>query len=150
MLNKILNAYDWYDHPEGLKFVETHRDEYRTSGHWLLLPKAISAFHRVFNNEEIWYIHQGSLILHIIDASGKLSTRRLGVDLEKGEEPVISVPINCWQAAELPEGLEYAFGSVACAPAFVFEQFEIAERVKLKSEYPEYAELIERLTLINE
>jgi hypothetical protein len=38
MIDDILAAYDWFDHPDGPKFVETHRDEHRTSGHWLFPP----------------------------------------------------------------------------------------------------------------
>ncbi len=147
MLNKLLSSFDWYQHPEGLKFVETHRDEHRTSGHWLMLPGAMSAFHRVLNNEELWYLHQGRITLHIIDANGRLITRVLGNDLSAGEEPVIAVPINCWQAAEIEPGVPYGFGSVVCAPAFRFELFEIAERQSLIAQYPEHAEVITRLTM---
>jgi hypothetical protein len=147
MIDTLLSSYQWYDHPEGLKFVETHRDEYRSSGHWLLLPGSFSAFHRVLNNNELWFIHEGRIILHIIDSEGRLSTHILGGDLTSGELPVISVPINCWQAAEIEQGIPYGFGSVVCAPAFRFEQFEIADRKNLLIKYPDHAELITRLTL---
>ena len=147
MIDTWLSSYQWYDHPEGLKFVETHRDEYRSSGHWLLLPGSFSAFHRVLNNNELWFIHKGRIILHIIDSDGRLSTHILGDDLTSGEVPVISVPINCWQAAEIEQGISYGFGSVVCAPAFRFEKFEIADRKNLLIQYPDHAELITRLTL---
>jgi len=147
MIDTLLSSYQWYDHPEGLKFSETHRDEYRSSGHWLLLPGSFSAFHRVLNNDELWLIHEGRIILHIIDSEGRLSTHILGADLTSGELPVISVPINCWQAAEIEQGIPYGFGSVVCAPAFRFEQFEIADRENLLIKYPNHAELITRLTL---
>jgi len=147
MIDILLSRYKWYDHPEGLKFVETHRDEYRTSGHWLLLPGSFSAFHRVLNNDELWFIHQGRIILHIIDVEGRLSTHFLGSDLSLGELPVVSIPINCWQAAEIEPGIPYGFGSVVCAPSFRFEQFEMAERKSMLMKYPDYAELITRLTL---
>ncbi|MBI5381252.1 MAG: cupin domain-containing protein [Opitutae bacterium] len=147
MLEKLLRSYAWYDHPEGLKFVETHRDEFRTSGHWLMLPGAFSAFHRVNNNEELWYIHQGRITLHIIEPDGRLSTRKLGADLSAGEEPALAVPQHCWQAAEIEPGVPYAFGSVVCAPAFQFTQFEIAERAALLAQYPAYRDVITRLTL---
>ena len=147
MIDTLLRSYQWYDHPEGLKFVETHRDEYRSSGHWLLLPGSFSAFHRVLNNNELWLIHEGRIILHIIDSEGRLSTHILGDDLTSGELPVISVPINCWQAAEIEQGIPYGFGSVVCAPAFRFERFEVADRKNLLMKYPDYAEVITRLTL---
>jgi len=146
MPNKIQNKYEWYAHPEGLKFVETHRDEFRTSGHWLMLPNTFSAFHRVTNNEELWYIHQGAITLYIIDEAGRLTVRKLGSDIGAGEEPVVSVPIHCWQAALIECGVPFAFGSVVCAPAFQFELFEIADRKELLARYPDHAEIITKLT----
>jgi hypothetical protein len=53
MLSEILTAYPWYDHPEGLKFVETHRDAHRTSGHWLLLLGKFSTFHKWVGGDEL-------------------------------------------------------------------------------------------------
>jgi predicted cupin superfamily sugar epimerase len=147
MLNALLRSYEWYDHPEGLKFVETHRDVARTSGHWLLLPGSFSAFHRVLNNEELWYIHEGRITLHIIDGDGVLRSRVLGSNVAAGEAPVIAVPVNCWQAAEIDPATSYGFGSVVCAPAFAFGQFEIARRKDLLEAHPGHAELITRLTL---
>ena len=47
MIEDILAAYDWFDHPEGLKYVQTYGDAYRNCGHWLFLPGIISAFHKV-------------------------------------------------------------------------------------------------------
>ncbi|MDE2059871.1 MAG: cupin domain-containing protein [candidate division NC10 bacterium] len=147
MLDQLIKRYDWYDHPEGLKFVETHRDEYRTSGHWLMLPGTFSAFHRVLNNEELWYIHYGKITLHTIDTRGRLRSLTLGPDVSAGESPVIAVPKNCWQAAEIGDGVPYAFGSVVCAPAFRFELFEIGNRQCLIEKFPRYGEVISRLTM---
>ncbi|MBZ0167887.1 hypothetical protein MELA_01676 [Candidatus Methylomirabilis lanthanidiphila] len=147
MLDTLITRYDWYDHPEGLKFVETHRDEYRTSGHWLMLPGTCSAFHRVLNNEELWYIHYGRITLHIIDTTGSLKSLTLGRDILAGEYPVIAVPKNCWQAAEIDEGVPYAFGSVVCAPAFHFELFELGHRQSLIEQFPQHGDVITRLTL---
>lgn len=147
MLKQLLNNYTWYDHPEGLKFVETHRDEFRTSGNWLLLPGAISAFHRVLNNAELWIIQHGSIKLHILGPDGQLVTHKLGLNLEDGEESVVSVPVGYWQAAELETKADFGFGAVICAPAFAFTLFEMAPRAALVKQHPQHEELIRRLTL---
>lgn len=146
ILDNLLQSYNWYDHPEGPKFVETHRDEYRTSGHWLFLPGAISAFHQVLNNEELWLIHQGRLLIHVIDPEGKHMIHRLGNDVNTGEKPVISVPKGYWQAAELAADEDFAFGTNVCAPCFEFDLFKLASRAELTKEFPEHRELITRLT----
>jgi predicted cupin superfamily sugar epimerase len=146
MLDDFLARYEWFDHPDGPKFVETHRDQYRTSGHWLFLPETFSSFHRLGNNEELWLIHAGRLHVHVLEPTGRHSVLRLGLDVAAGEQPVAIVPLGYWQAAELPEGVPFAFGTNVCAPPFSFETFSIASRLTLTSEYPEHAELIHRLT----
>ncbi len=146
MLKDIQAAYDWYDHPEGMKFVETHRDACRTSGHWLVLPGAVSTFHRWTGGEELWLIHVGSLALHVIEPSGAHTLVRLGGDVAAGERPVAAVPASCWQAAELPDGVEFAFGTVVCAPPFSFDQLVTGDAARLQAEFPEHRALIRRLT----
>lgn len=148
MLEKLLSSYDWFDHPDGPKFVETHRDPYRSSGHWLFLPGAFSSFHRVDNNEEIWAIHLGRLIVHVLEPDGIHTILRLGTDLEAGERPVVTVPARYWQAAEIPEGVEFAFGTNVCAPAFSFSEFAIATRDELLNQFPQHEDIIIRLTRI--
>jgi predicted cupin superfamily sugar epimerase len=146
MIDDILAAYDWFDHPDGPKFVETHRDEYRSSGHWLFLPGAFSSFHQVFNNEELWLIHEGRLLVHVLEPAGTHHLLRLGADFAAGERPVVAVPAGYWQAAELPEGTPFAFGTNVCAPSFSFEEFKIARREDLLRDFPDHADLIMRLT----
>jgi predicted cupin superfamily sugar epimerase len=145
-VDDLLAGYDWYDHPEGPKFVETHRDAHRTSGHWLFLPGVFSAFHRVLNSEELWLIHGGRLLVHVLDPDGVHRVLRLGSDLARGERPVVSVPAGWWQAAELPEGTPFAFGTNVCAPAFSFEQFVPECRAELLQDFPAHVDLIMRLT----
>lgn len=145
-LSDILAAYDWYDHPDGPKFVEVHRDEHRTAGHWLFLPGTFSSFHRVLNGEELWLIHAGKLHVHVIESSGKHTLLRLGLDLRSGERPVAAVPAGHWQAAELPADAPFAFGTNVCAPPFSFDQFSIAERDVLIRQYPAHNTLVHRLT----
>ncbi|MEW6130631.1 MAG: cupin domain-containing protein [Acidobacteriota bacterium] len=146
MLNKILTSYDWFDHPDGPKFVETHRDTYRTVGHWLFLPQSFSAFHRVENNEEIWAIHSGRLLIHILEPPGQHKIFRLGMDFNNGERPVVTVAKGVWQAAEIPAGVEFAFGTNICAPPFSFAEFSIAKRETLVQQFPQHEESILRLT----
>ena len=143
-LRRLLGSYAWYDHPEGPKFVETHRDALRTSGHWLFLPGAISAFHQVLDGDELWLVHRGSLLIHVIDPGGSLTTHRLG--LGDGEKSVASVPSGHWQAAELSPGETLTFGSNVCAPPFEYERFRLGERDDLLTAFPQHAELVRRLT----
>ncbi len=144
-VEELLSMYSWYDHPDGPKFVETHRDAHRTSGHWLFLPGAVSYFHKVTNNEELWLIHAGRLLLHVLNPDGSYQLLRLGLDYGADERPVQAVPCGSWQAAELPEGTPFAFGANVCAPAFSFDEFGIAGLDELLKQYPAQAEVIRRL-----
>lgn len=146
MLKDILAEYDWFDHPDGPKFAEIDRDQYRSAGHWLFLPKLFSSFHRVNNSEEIWAIHLGRLLVHVLEPGGAHKVIRLGTDFEAGERPVAIVPTGYWQAAELPEGVEFAFGTNICAPPFLYSEFSIADRSDLLMQFPQHGELIKRLT----
>lgn len=148
MLDDILNAYEWFDHPDGpYKFVETHREAHFTSGHWLFLPGSFSSFHKVTNNEELWLIHFGKVLVHVLDPNNGYQILRLGTDVGIGERPVVSVPVNCWQAAEIAEGTPFAFGTNVCAPPFSYDEFAIAQREDLLRDYPDHKDLIIRLTL---
>ncbi len=145
-LEDVLKAYPWFDHCEGPKFVETHRDAHRTSGHWLFIPPAISRFHKVTNNEEIWAIHAGRLLLYLLGPDGAVQTLRLGLDFAAGERPVQTVPIGWWQAAELPPGEPFAFGTNVCAPCFQYTNLKVANCGELQRAFPAHADLIRRLT----
>lgn len=146
MLNEILASYDWFDHPDGPKFVETHRDECRSSGHWLFLPGVFSSFHKVLNNEELWLIHTGRLLVHVLDPDGAHHILRLGTDFAAGERPAVAVPAGYWQAAEIPENTPFAFGTNVCAPSFSYEEFNIANREELLRDFPNHKDLIIQLT----
>ncbi len=136
MLDDILTAYDWFDHPDGPKFVETHRNAHRTSGHLLFLPGVFSSFHKVFNNDELWIIHIGKLLIQIIDPSGEHCTLQLGTNFKIGERPVLVVPAGYWQVAEILDGVSFAFGTNICAPSFSFDEFSIGGRKELISKFP--------------
>lgn len=147
LLKSLLTTYRWFDHPEGMKFVEVEGNAQRSVGHWLFQPGSVSMFHRVRNGDEIWAIHAGSLRLHLIDpAAGEHREVRLGMSVQAGERPVAMVPAGHWQAAELPEGVPLAFGSNVCAPGFSYDALELARRDELSAAFAPHAELITRLT----
>lgn len=146
VIDEIQAAYDWFRHPDGPLFVETHRDAHRTSGHFLFLPGVFSSFHKVENSEELWLIHAGRLRVHVLDPASGHRELRLGLHLEDGDRPVVSVPAGCWQAAEIESGVPFAFGSNVCAPGFSFEAFAIADREELLREFAAHRDLILRLT----
>lgn len=150
-------------HPEGGYFNEIYRSgelfeasvlperykgsrAFSTSIYFLLEGKQFSSFHRLLS-DEIWNFYDGSSVkISIITPGGKIEERVLGNDLDKNESLQTVVERNNWFGAELVD--KTSFGLIGCtvAPGFSFEDFEIGDRNKLLKNYPEYSEVILRLT----
>lgn len=77
-----------------------------------------------------------------IDTEGNLVVHNLSPD---GEMQVVIQPEE-WFAAKIPSKNGFCLVGCAVAPAFTFENFELADKNELSRQYPQYAELIERLT----
>jgi len=56
------------------------------------------------------------------------------------------VPAGAWQGARLARGGKYALLGTTVAPGFDFQDFEVGERNSLMAEFPQYANLIRKLT----
>ncbi|MBC7391663.1 MAG: cupin domain-containing protein [Opitutaceae bacterium] len=149
-------------HPEGGFYRETYRsldllpentidrfpsDRNIATAIYFLLPSGkFSAFHRIFS-DELWFFHAGTtLLIHSLDRINGLQTHRLGLDLDKGEQPQITIPARYWFGAQVENSNSYALVSCTVAPGFDFLDFEMGKREKLSEEYPENKELIKKLT----
>ena len=81
----------------------------------------------------------------MIRTDGELIEKQLGLNIEKGETPQVLVPKDyIFGSAMNNEG----FSLVGCmvAPGFDFKDFELFERKDLLEKYPNYREVIEKLT----
>lgn len=150
-------------HVEGGAFRETYRSELAvprtvlplffqgdrnvsTSIYFLLAAGQFSAFHRIAS-DEVWHFYSGDpLLVHEICHNGRLITHLLGSNPEKGESFQTVVKAGSWFASVPAPGSEYALVGCTVAPGFDFADFELANRVTLSGQYPEHAELIEKLT----
>ena len=136
-------------HPEGGWYRQVYgNDESGTKKistiYYMLCDGDFSAFHRLHNVVEIWYYHAGEpLDIHVITPDGELKTHHLSADAEM---QVVIEPEQ-WFAAELPGKKEFSLVGCAVAPAFTFENFELAKKSDLLKRYPLHKELIERLGL---
>ncbi len=110
--------------------------------YYLLTDNDISAFHRLHDVTEIWYYHAGEkLNIYIIDNEGVLTTHTLSAN----DEMQIVIQPEQWFAAEIADGKGFSIVGCAVAPAFTFENFELAEKDKLIKEFPQHKALIERM-----
>ncbi|MEG1481080.1 cupin domain-containing protein [Clostridium sp.] len=144
-------------HPEGGYFKESFisNDSFIKDGnnkilwtsiYFLLHTGEVSNFHRL-KSDEMWYFHDGeALTIYMITPEGLLIEKKLGLNILNGEEPQILVPKGYIFGSAMNNN---GFSLVGCmvSPGFDFNEFELFERAELLSLYPEYIEIITRLTI---
>jgi predicted cupin superfamily sugar epimerase len=143
-------------HPEGGYYLETYRSSEKiseigrsisTAIYYLLRSGDRSHFHRL-KSDEIWHFYDGSsAVIHFIDANGVRSQRYIGLDIKNGELPQVLIPKGTWFAAEVAAPDSFILVGCTVAPGFEFQDFELADRSTLLSQYPEHREIIERLSI---
>ena len=156
--NYWIERLELLPHPEGGYYKEVYRSteevvaellplqrtgirSINTAIYYLLEKENFSAFHRI-KSDEIWHFYDGeSIVIYVIDKKGKLEELLLDKN-----NPMQIVPKNTWFAAELKDKNSFALVGCTVAPGFDFEDFEMGERTRLLSEYPDHKILIERLT----
>jgi predicted cupin superfamily sugar epimerase len=115
-----------------------------TAIYYLLTPQTFSRMHRV-QTDEVFHFYLGDPVtmLQIGPEGGKVLT--LGTDLSAGHRPQIVVPHGVWQGSFLERGT-FALLGATVAPGFDFADYESGDRQTLAAQFPQYAELIKRLT----
>ena len=70
----------------------------------------------------------------------------LGADVLAGQQPQVIVPRGVWQGALLEPGGDFALLGCTVAPGFEYADYEHGDQAALIKQYPEFTELITRLT----
>ncbi|GLT70578.1 hypothetical protein SLA2020_426490 [Shorea laevis] len=133
---------------------------------YFLLPSgSVSHLHRI-PCAETWHFYVGEpiTVLELNEEDGNVKLTCLGPNLTDNEQPQYTVPPNVWFGSYptkditiSPDGTvvqapsrngEYHFSLVGCtcAPAFQFQDFELAKRSDLLSRFPDKEPLISLLT----
>lgn len=152
-----------HSHVEGGTFKETYRASLQlpqdvltdkhlgmrsaaTGIYFLLEQGEFSAFHRIASDEQ-WHFYDG-VCLHIyeIQKDGTLIVHKLGLDIDKGELPQITIAAGSWFGSKVEEAGGYTLCGCTVAPGFDFADFELADRNILVKQYPQYAGIITMLT----
>jgi len=159
----FIEKLDLNAHPEGGYYKETYRADgtipqvtlpggytgdrsYATSIYFLLDSTTFSAFHRI-RSDELWHFHAGTALnLYIIDIQGKLTTIKVGNNLDNNEQLQAVIPANSWFAAKVIADESFTLVGCTVAPGFDFDDFELANRDELSTMFPEHGTLIKDLT----
>jgi predicted cupin superfamily sugar epimerase len=117
--------------------------------YYLLKGGQISALHRLKSADEIWHFYAGSsLTIYIIEEerTRKLGEFRLGNSIEGCDMFQLVVRRGSWFGAIVNDPSSYSLVGCTVSPAFDFEDFELGQRENLVNMYPEYKQIIEKLT----
>ena len=115
-----------------------------TAIYYLLTPDTFSAMHRL-PTDEVFHHYLGGPVtmLQLGPEGGKVV--KLGSDLRAGARPQVVAPRGVWQGSYLESGA-FALLGTTMAPAFDPADYEHGDRDRLIAEFPEWADLIRRLT----
>jgi predicted cupin superfamily sugar epimerase len=117
-----------------------------TAIYYLLTPTTYSALHRL-QSDEIFHFYLGSPVRMLqLPPDGAGRTLVLGPDLHAGHTVQAIAPRGVWQGSLLEPGGSFALLGCTVAPGFEYADYESGERARLIAQYPQFAELIERLT----
>jgi hypothetical protein len=163
-IEEIIKLLNLKPHPtEGGYFTETYRSDeiipktalpkrygndrsLSTAIFYLLTPETFSAMHRL-QSDEIFHFYLGDpveMVNLFSDGAGRVVI--LGNDLLNGMQPQVMVPKGVWQGARLVPGGKFALLGTTVTPGFEYTDFELGNRIKLISEFPQYRDLISKLT----
>ncbi len=127
--------------------VITHNKKERslyTSILFLLEKNNVSNFHEL-TADEIWYFHDGNpLTIHMIEQDGTYHNVKLGNDTKNNEVLQYVVKKGTIFGSDVEEG--YALVSCAVIPGFEFDDFKLFKREELLQRFPNYKEIITKLT----
>ncbi|MCF0148652.1 MAG: cupin domain-containing protein [Clostridium sp.] len=151
-----INNLNMQPHIEGGYFKESFlsKDEFNkdkklwSSIYFLLRTGEVSNFHRL-KSDELWYYHDGeALTIYMITNEGELITKKLGKNIENGETPQVLVEKGCIFGSAM-NNHGYALVGCMVSPAFQYDEFELFKREYLLDLYPNYKDIIMKLTREN-
>jgi predicted cupin superfamily sugar epimerase len=161
---ELIRLFQLQPHPrEGGHFRETYRStdllpatalppHYRspraasTAIYYLLTPNTCSALHRL-GSDEVFHFYLGSPVRMLqLFSDGQGKEVILGPDLLEGQSVQVVVPRGVWQGSALEPGGAFALLGCTVAPGFEYADYESGNRADLIARYPNFKDLITRLT----
>lgn len=117
-----------------------------TAIYYLLTPSTVSALHRL-PGDEIFHFYFGDPVEMLqLNPDGSGRTIMLGHDVLAGQRPQLLVSGNTWQGSYLLAGGKFALLGATMSPGFDYADYEPGSRDSLSAQYPQWSELIDKLT----
>jgi len=119
-----------------------------TAIYYLLEPETFSEMHRL-ESDEIFHFYAGDPVEMLqLKEGGDGVVVRIGNRLAEGERPQVVVARGIWQGSRLAPGGDRALLGCTVSPGFEFEDYETGSREQLCAGWPEFRELLCRLTRV--
>jgi uncharacterized protein len=160
----LIKKLDLKPHPEGGYYREIYRSgeiipgkslperykekdhSFATSIYFLLEGEQLSKLHRLQSDEQ-WHFYAGSgAFIYIINESGNLNSEVIGSSINEGEVLQVMIKHHNWFCAEVKDKNSFVLVGCTVSPGFEFDDFELGERNKLITMFPDQKELIVRFT----
>jgi uncharacterized protein len=150
--DEVIRILRLQPHPKENGFYrETYRSDqlagshsYSTAIYFLLKSDGSSEMHRLKSDEVFHFYFGAPAEMLVLKSDGQGEIVRLGNRLEAGETPQLVVPRGCWQGMRSTG--EFTLLGTTVAPGFEYEDYESGNREELTQNYPDFADLIRKLT----
>jgi len=87
--------------------------------------RPINYLHWLVPDDTHILVEGGPVDYYIFHPDGHAEMVTLGMDLAKGERPIVAVPGGCWKALRLHKGAKYALMANALSPEFTPDRVKI-------------------------
>jgi uncharacterized protein len=87
----------------------------------------VNYLHWLASDDTHILIEGGPVDYYIFHPDGRADVVTLGMDLAKGERPMVAVPGGCWKALKLRKDAKYALMANALSPEFTPDRVRIGE-----------------------
>lgn len=153
-IKQLISDLQLQKHPEGGWFSRVYSAPYSLQNidraisgsiYFLLGKREVSHFHQI-DCDEIWYYHKGcGLKIYLIYSDGQLHQEILGINIAKGEKPMVIIPKGAIFAAENIIIDDFTLISCVTTPQFTFEGFKLFTQAELLKKYPEHCHIIKKM-----
>jgi len=159
-VEQLIRSLGLNPHPERGHYAETYRAPAQVSAashagqraastaiYFLLTDVDRATYLHRLRSDELFHLYEGGpLDVLMLRADGQAELRRLGLSLERGERPQLTIPAGTWFGTELVAGASHCLWGCTVAPGFEFVDFELAQGGELSVRYPEHGAMIGRMS----
>lgn len=138
-------------HVEGGYYKELYKNSYclgerpiASTIYYLLKSGQVSRFHRL-KSDELWLYHYGSPLRIVqMQDDGSILAPILGLAVDRGERPQVTVPGNTIFGVEVVDPDSFCLVSCVVTPGFDPRDFELFSGAELLQRFPKQSAVIRR------